>query len=552
MRLSKKIRLISKNINERDILFFRKDLKAFKDLITNMRQANPKASIADCIEGYNKTLEELIKKTNELRIGRVYRYIALDTLLNSRNCNSIIADANANLNLDEEGMEFNGCLKHDYISLVKTFYYSIYEHEYERLLDYQSKNPQDISVNNRIEELKEYAHKLNSGTLKATDINKFQREQKEFFEKLRRIEKVKIGKELGNNILRKIIFLKQIGALKNYQEEYNHTLEKLFMPSSFRIKDKNVFDTQLLNENGMNNYSIEELIALNAFWTNRLVKEVERRNEVIYVLENTNNFYAFREGEEFELIDEDIIYYLAEYRAIVPFITQFKFRGRERKQEKTVDEKSNIAALVFDIKEVFSDEDIKFFGYSELDQMSYNVLLLNNRSQILYDQKDIAIEEMISIIINCKGYKNAGICLEDDGNRFKEKSLIAIDLKGFNAPLMLHIDNDILAKRLNKIKGEAKIPVYRGIKDFIIENAQNGRKIAKTNILFKLNSEQRKDIAARAGVVGPRDTNGRYVTHISWMLNPKKDMPRLIYEPRRIIDIKTGEIQEQEDAERKK
>ena len=45
----------------------------------------------------------------------------------------------------------------------------------------------------------------------------------------------------------------------------------------------------------------------------------------------------------------------------------------------------------------------------------------------------------------------------------------------------------------------------------------------------------------------------RYVTHISWMLNPKKDMPELIREPRRIIDLETGKITDVvEEQERKR
>ncbi len=380
-----------------------------------------------------------------------------------------------------------------------------------------------------------------------------QREQKDFFDKLRKKEKVNLVEDLSNNICLKIDFLRKIGALKNYENDYNRTLEKLSMPTSFRINDRKKFEEELLDKNKLKGYSLSELIALNAFWTNRLVKEVERRNEVIYVLENTNTYSEFSKGKEFELMDEDIIYYLAEYRAIVHYITRFKMDARNKNKEKTFDENTNLAAIVFDIREIFSKEDIEYYGFSDLDKMSYNVLLLNNRSQLLYDQKDIAIGEMISIMSNTKGYSNAGVSLEDDNKRYSDKSLIAIDLKGFNAPLMLHIDKNVLARILQKVTGKNEISVYRGGKDFVMESAQNGRETAKTNVLFKLNPSQRKDIIVRSGVVGARDTNGRYVTHISWMLNPKKDMPKLIRESRKILDLKTGEIEElEEDNERKK
>lgn len=424
---------------------------------------------------------------------------------------------------------------------------------YGQLTKYGNNYPSDRAVQARIRQLQDQLDKLKKGKLTSYDISKIQKEQKEFFDLLRKKERVNLSEELSNNIWLKIDFLRKIGALKNYEDDYNRTLEKLSMPSSFRIKDRKKFEEELLDKNKLKGYSISELIALNSFWTNRLVKEVERRNEVIYVLENTNNFYAFSEGKEFELIDEDIMYFLAEYRAIVPFITRFKLDGRNKNKEKTLDEHSNIAVIEFDTRKIFSRDDIEYYGFRELDSMAYNVLLLNNRSQLLYDQKDIAIGEMVSLMVNEKGYNNAGISLEEEGTGYKDKSLIAIDLKGFNAPLMLHIDKDVLVRRLKKVTGKTEIPVYRGGKDFVIESAQNGRETAKTNVLFKLNSTQRKDIAARAGVVGARDTNGRYVTHISWMLNPKKDMPKLISEPKRVLDLETGKIEEiVESQERKK
>lgn len=55
---------------------------------------------------------------------------------------------------------------------------------------------------------------------------------------LRKKERVNLSEELSNNIWLKIDFLRKIGALKNYEDDYNRTLEKLSMPSSFRIKDR--------------------------------------------------------------------------------------------------------------------------------------------------------------------------------------------------------------------------------------------------------------------------------------------------------------------------
>ena len=540
---------MTKSLTDRDVYFFRKDLKSFQELISRMREASPKASILDCIQGYNNALEELILKTNTIRSSQIYRYIAIESLLNSRDYNSIVNKMNSKENTSGKDIEFTGNLQNDYQSLVKTFFYSEYILRYKELKKYLKMYPNDRRIQEELKEIEEHTNKIIAGKLSVYDYNKIQRKEKAYFQELRKMIKVDLTQILANNIYLKIDFLRQIGALNNYENEYNHTLEKLSMPSSFRIKDRKTFEQELMDKNKLKNYSVSELVALNAFWTNRLVKEVERRNEVIYVLQNSNNFTDFSEGREFELIDEDIMYYLAEYRAIVPYITKFKNDKKNSGKTKSVDGNSNLATVVFDIEEIFEQGDIDYYGFNDLDAMSYNVLLLNNRSQILYDQKDIAIQEMISFIVNTNEYRNAGISFESDEKANTNKPLIVIDLKGFNAPLMLHMIKGSLTRSVKNVSGKDAFPVYRGGKDLIVESSQRGRYTAKTNLLFKLNSEQRKDISARAGLVGPRDTNAKYVTHISWMLNPKKDMPELIREPKKVINLETGEITDMEEEQ---
>ena len=540
---------MTKSLTDRDVYFFRKDLKSFQELISRMREASPKASILDCIQGYNNALEELILKTNTIRSSQIYRYIAIESLLNSRDYNSIVNKMNSKENTSGKDIEFTGNLQNDYQSLVKTFFYSEYILRYKELKKYLKMYTNDRRIQEELKEIEEHTNKIIAGKLSVYDYNKIQKKEKAYFQELRKMIKVDLTQILANNIYLKIDFLRQIGALNNYENEYNHTLEKLSMPSSFRIKDRKTFEQELMDKNKLKNYSVSELVALNAFWTNRLVKEVERRNEVIYVLQNSNNFTDFSEGREFELIDEDIMYYLAEYRAIVPYITKFKNDKKNSGKTKSVDGNSNLATVVFDIEEIFEQGDIDYYGFNDLDAMSYNVLLLNNRSQILYDQKDIAIQEMISFIVNTNEYRNAGISFESDEKANTNKPLIVIDLKGFNAPLMLHMIKGSLTRSVKNVSGKDVFPVYRGGKDLIVESSQRGRYTAKTNLLFKLNSEQRKDISARAGLVGPRDTNAKYVTHISWMLNPKKDMPELIREPKKVINLETGEITDMEEEQ---
>ena len=163
------------------------------------------------------------------------------------------------------------------------------------------------------------------------------------------------------------------------------------------------------------------------------------------------------------------------------------------------------------------------------------------------------IENMLTYISNTNSYVNAGYVIQDEEISANNKALICIDLKGYNAPIMLHYHKDKLKEIIKELTGSAEIPVYRGAKDFIEHNQNNGKDgVIATNILFPLDRNQRINIIKRAGSLKKSDTNYRYVNHISWSINPKKDMPEGINESRKTIDLDTLEVKIDEREKEKK
>ena len=86
------------------------------------------------------------------------------------------------------------------------------------------------------------------------------------------------------------------------------------------------------------------------------------------------------------------------------------------------------------------------------------------------------IENMLTYISNTNAYINAGYVIQDEEISANNKALICIDLKGYNAPIMLHYHKDKLKEIIKEITGNAEIPVYRGAKDFIEHNQNNGKR----------------------------------------------------------------------------
>lgn len=69
---------------------------------------------------------------------------------------------------------------------------------------------------------------------------------------------------------------------------------------------------------------------------------------------NSNNFSSFKDGVNFDLADEDIIYYLSEYRGLTPYITAYKHSDKMLEDAQNFDNKNDeLVFAKFDIKKSF-------------------------------------------------------------------------------------------------------------------------------------------------------------------------------------------------------
>ena len=458
MKLRRRISLIKKYLKKRDIQYFRKDLKQFVKLISEMQKDNPNASIIDCIDKYNSSLEKLIYATHKVRYGDFFLYLVTEILFRSKEKNRILREQNSKININALGksVDFNGNVNHDFESIVK-LYFQEQVKRYENLSKMLREQPDNVEIRKEMNRLAEMFEKIKTRKLSAYEMTKLENEQISTFDGWRRKFKSQLQNELASSIIKKIVFLKRIGCLDEYEDAYNKAIDNNHLPSILRVKDRTVFEKELIDFNKLRNYSVSELVAINAFWTNKLVKEVEKWNEVIYVIVNSNNFKAFKDGERLKIEEKDIIHYLSEYRGIIPYITEYKHS--KKATENAIHSGQNEKALMSvncDVGRVFSKEDIDDYGYRDLNAILQQVVALNDRSQLLYDQKDIAIEEILGIILNTNEYGNAGISIE---NAKSAKPMIMVDLKGFNGPIMLHTDMRSIKKRVNIIRGKPRMPV---------------------------------------------------------------------------------------------
>ena len=85
--------------------------------------------------------------------------------------------------------------------------------------------------------------------------------------------------------------------------------------------------------------------------------------------------------------DENIREYIAEYRLVVPNFTKYKLKRKEDLKEIKFLNDKRFAKFSLDASQLFSQNDINIYGIEKLNDLIFEILKLNNYTQLLYDQK---------------------------------------------------------------------------------------------------------------------------------------------------------------------
>ena len=547
-------------VNERAGKYTHREIELAKSHLYDVRKMLIKISKENnlsIIESINLFYNNLLKNIKEFsRTDQTdfYRVRILEHILKSRNYSSIVNKAiEDGVYCETSEINYNGNIENDINALFKEYYNLIYVYKLQRLKDEYKKNPNNQKIVNQYKQIKQEKEKLQNRTFTLYELKQFEDNQKEFFEKLYKKLRAIVLDDFCSSLNIKLNFMYKMGWIDKYIKQYNHMLEKVFLSSVLGINNTEECYKNIIKDFNPSKISMQEMLALNAFWTNRFTKEVERINESLYILGRSKKIEDFVNDENNIPSDENIREYIAEYRLVVPNFTKYKLKRKEDLKEIEFLDDKRFAKFSLDASQLFSKNDINIYGIDKLNDLIFEILKLNNYTQLLYDQKDMIIENMLTYISNTNAYINAGYVIQDEEISANNKALICIDLKGYNAPIMLHYHKDKLKEIIKELTGSAEIPVYRGEKDFIEHNQNNGKDgVIATNILFPLDRNQRINIIKRAGSLKKSDTNYRYVNHISWSINPKKDMPEGINESRKTIDLDTLEVKIDEKEKKKK
>lgn len=362
-----------------------------------------------------------------------------------------------------------------------------------------------------------------------------------------------------------------IGVLQQNTFSNNRRFKKANLPFLCFHYKKNPKDelkrpciTDLKNREFVKNFSIDELIALSTFYSNRTAKAIKLYNYCLYILYKSNIIPKYLEDENysFNLSDNDII----------NLITQYQIHSIDAKN--FLDNKAkNITDNEYEITDdtVYNEYDNHFIQkainyYSHDYQPEYSKILPEYEHDFLedlnktilfeassyntYTAKNQSLEALLFILIEKKKEINWGIVLNDHSHGLPNQNknndlLLCVDMKEFNMPLSIHCSKAQVLEFLINLTGKPYIPVYKGNNDIFIDG-----KLISTQIYMKLSKDQRKSLRQEAeNISADQSIFYKFIKHLQWMSHPKR-RPEFIDEQNLICDLKTGFLYDEDDLKK--
>lgn len=291
-----------------------------------------------------------------------------------------------------------------------------------------------------------------------------------------------------DKISRKLSYLKR-SLNKKKSEIYQH-LDKDKLKS-------------VLSENYLNNaksVSIQNLLALNAFWANRYIKELDLYSESMFAVHKFDLISKLRNNESVNIDDIDIFNMLIQMDTFYGPANRFLQQQQDsidrsssnsddtKYEEGDVEEKIirfSYKPFIDDVSRKFGATPYRAEFSKTLPNIEHNLsedadwyIRLYNPVFSSYLMKDEMLNVLLLSIDNPEftDFPNAGIMLEDYTGKSLESPdgtsasipyvpVIGIDA-GLSFPVRVHAKKNVMIDFLKSFKGNAIVPVYEGSSDF--------------------------------------------------------------------------------------
>lgn len=399
-------------------------------------------------------------------------------------------------------------------------------------------------------------------------------------------EKLLYG-ELKSNYVESVLRVSEnmdrLGLLERYCDRHNTFMRRMGLSGlSYRYEGDEKGDTSVkgfFQRTNIEKMDIYKLSMLNAFLINRYTKALEDINKTFFIVNELGLWSQIRtavpskDGKISIDIDEkslEALYRKMNFLGVALEEVMNDYKGaydEESKQNITMENGSTRSFVRVDvndkIKELESELGVfyrQYFG-EMLPESSNNFgadfddyRILRNATLNTYRIKDFNMLSALFNLYQVKGLsKNWGVILEDRPIEDSNMILLSFDIEGFNMPIRLHIEKDMVMDFLKTNQETVKIPMYDGASDFTVFDKNVGTQILMP--LFMKQKKALKEYNEKAPVGSPLK---RFLNHIAFLKDDSRYPEHLKVDTvvkqgkkvclrkgkplRRFIDLETGEM----------
>jgi len=355
-------------------------------------------------------------------------------------------------------------------------------------------------------------------------------------------------KEVNIDLLSQVIdtfndynLLSELVTSHNLQQ-HSLWLEELGYTMDFSDKfPNNLGVNNILSKENLEKMSSEKLAILNMFWQNKYAKKLGDLNSGFFLAQqlHLNNIKT-------PPSDELIKKLLAKYAYLESQCKFYYDSIRNGNSLSIIEEFKNNKS--YDYQKFFSEfmPHMKHDLSTDFDQCMDRVFALKNT----YAVKSNLICSTILTLVDSKKIRNWGYINDSknsESNTIKDKArriLIGIDYPGFNKPVEVHVERELLANCILNAKSQTIIPIYEGNEDYNI-NFEH----LNTHIVLPFEKSHRDFL--RTSKPNPQHFNDLILSHTKFLANQDKFPEHLkvtdskgnkVRRKRKYIDLFSGKV----------
>ena len=363
-----------------------------------------------------------------------------------------------------------------------------------------------------------------------------------------------------------ITILDNLKLLSKYQQEYKQELKKMNLEElSYEINgtEKEFGILEIFSEENLKQLPIKTLIALTAFWSNRLTKEIEKMNNAKFICQDINLVKKIlllrmnKTNQKEELVSEETLEKELEKISFLNIIIEKMITQIEEDAKKTgVSGEFDIKSYIREASADYQEEYLKYFNQilpmcnniigDDIEQLIIAKNMINN----LYQGKNTINSTLLEEALINERILNWGYINEEKNQKF---ILMGFDIERLSGPLFLHIPVKEIQEFLKRNKLENKIPIYQGEKDFEINRKPITRKLlmpldnGKIRKLQSFKIQQTEEIDkfhfiehCKYIASGDKQKYPKHLKKVKYIGKGKKQKQKLVIE-KEYIDLETKE-----------